>query len=58
MKTTKEGLVAKYGKLITKEEQRTKAIQSVASNFKDMATGINQLNESLSESMRISRLYD
>lgn len=44
--------------LITKEEQRTKAIQSVATNFKDMASSINQLNESLSESMRISRLYD
>ena len=44
--------------LITKEEQRTKAIQSVASNFKDMASSINQLNESLSESMRLTRLYD
>ena len=44
--------------LITKEEQRTKAIQSVASNFKDMAEGVNQLNKAMSESMRLTRLYD
>ena len=44
--------------LITKEEQRTKAIQSVASNFKDMAEGVNQLNKAMAESMRLTRLYD
>lgn len=44
--------------LIAKEEQRTKAIQSVASNFKDMAEGVNQLNKAMSESMRLTRLYD
>jgi methyl-accepting chemotaxis protein len=43
--------------LIAKEEQRTKAIQSVASNFKDMAAGINQLNSAMKESMRLTRLY-
>ena len=44
--------------LIAKEEQRTKAIQSVASNFKDMAEGVNQLNKAMAESMRLTRLYD
>jgi len=44
--------------LIAKEEQRTKAIQSVASNFKDMAAGVNQLNSAMKESMRLTRLYD
>lgn len=44
--------------LITKEEQRTKAIQLVASNFKDMAEGVNQLNKAMAESMRLTRLYD
>ena len=44
--------------LIAKEEQRTKAIQSVASNFKDMAAGVNQLNKAMAESMRLTRLYD
>lgn len=43
--------------LIVKEEQRTKAIQSVASNFKDMAAGVNQLNSAMTESMRLTRLY-
>lgn len=43
--------------LIVKEEQRTKAIQSVASNFKDMAAGVNQLNSAMKESMRLTRLY-
>ena len=44
--------------LIAKEEQRTKAIQSVASNFKDMAEGVNQLNKAMAESMRLTHLYD
>lgn len=44
--------------LIEKEEKRTEALQSISSNFKDMSASINKLNNSLAESMRLSKLYN
>jgi len=44
--------------LIEKEEKRTKAIQSVSENFKDMAANIQYLNNTLSESLTLTRSYN
>lgn len=44
--------------LLEKEERRTKAIQSVSSNFKDMATNIQMLNKSLNDSLKIMDKYN
>ena len=43
--------------LIEKEEKRTKAIQTVSSNFKDMAENIQKLNDTMSQTMNLANKY-
>lgn len=44
--------------LIEKEEKRAKAIQSVSSNFKDMAQNIEMLNKSLNNSVHLASVFN
>lgn len=44
--------------LVDKEKKRTEAIQSVSSNFKDMAQNIQQLNDTLNQSLNLMNQYN
>ena len=44
--------------LVEKEKKRTDAIQSLSSNFKDMAENIQQLNDTLNQSMELTNRYN
>ena len=44
--------------LITNEENRSKAMQTMSSNFKDMADSIKDLNKAMTKSVAISKAWD
>ena len=44
--------------LIANEENRSKAMQTISSNFKDMANSIKDLNKAMTKSLAISKAWD
>ena len=44
--------------LLQKDQERTKAMQSISTNFKDMSAAINKLNNSMAKSLDISKAFD